>query len=263
MFSRYLESAQHVYAHIYANMHTSYSSHLTMDEIQQLLSTYGPQLDLAYHLLLYAPFIASPFKHFFTTKRAKAAGTPYPPLLGHIVCSLVEVARFQYRQLTAWSRTTLIPTELDLALCIINLVCTFGIARRAPRGDARFMRPLFQAMALIRFIATAAGYASADPTWYHASVKSLNGFVWSRVLIDFFFAEKIFGEGYSVAYTAGMFFGLSLSTMEGRYPFSGLLGVPVMLGIMLGLMLFERSMSERITPKYVPGLLLGLDDTSG
>ena len=58
-------------------------------------------------------------------------------------------------------------------------------------------------------------------------------------------------DGYHELYTISVFFGGMLGVWEGRFPWDGILGVPLALVFHMGLVLMERFTSSVIAPESV------------
>jgi hypothetical protein len=215
------------------------------DRLHFFLAANSRQLDFAWHLLIYVPFLLAKTttRHFQSSKAAKLGKLPYLPLLAHIGISFVLVWYYQYLAVT--SAEPPLPGKLFAAAGMFNGLVSWRLCRPLTQGNPRLSRGAFQAFAIQLFIAGAMAWRSADPFWYHAVAKAHNGFSYVRLVLA---AGRLFKmwSSYNEAYTIAVFLGGLLGVMEANV---GLYGVPLTLVLMLALAFVERSISNMITPK--------------
>jgi hypothetical protein len=223
---------------------------LSQDSIQTFIISHKPHLDLAWHLFIYLPLILRPLfiRHFTSPKHAKYAKLPYIPLLGHILLGLIIVFRYQF--LVTLSPSPPQPSSIDAALGITNALLAWRLCKYEARGNPRIARVGFQVMALMVLFPAIMCYITPNLQWYHAMAKIHNAFVYVRWLINGGSAIGIF-DGYHELYTISVFFGGILGVWEGRYPWDGILGIPLALGFHVLLVVLERWISSLITPELV------------
>lgn len=101
------------------------------------------------------------------------------PLLLHVISGSCEVAFYHLRLLAG----PVTPTRLDVLLCLVQSLTNLILAKPLRRGRPRMTRPCYQAGAVIRPAITLAAYALGNPNLHRSSIKILNGFVYTRVLI--------------------------------------------------------------------------------
>jgi hypothetical protein len=229
---------------------TTSLQNLSQDSIQTFIISHKPHLDLAWHLFIYLPLILRPTftRHFTSPKHAKYAKLPYIPLLTHILLGLIIVFRYQF--LATISSSPPQPSTIDAALGITNALLAWRLCKYEARGNPRIARVGFQVMALMILFPALRCYFTLSPVWYHSMVKMHNAFVYVRWLIHGGSAIGIF-DGYHELYTISVFFGGILGVWEGRYPWDGILGVPLALVFHVLLVVIERWISSLITPESV------------
>ncbi|KUJ21587.1 uncharacterized protein LY89DRAFT_729102 [Mollisia scopiformis] len=241
-----------------------------MDSIANFVVTHKPQLDFAWHLFIYLPLILRPsfFKYFTSSKPAKYAQLPHIPLVVHMILGLAIVGRYQVRALVS-SPSAPKPESLDIALGVMNAVISWRLCKYESKGNPRIVRTGFQVMALMVLFPAYMCYMTASPVWYHSMVKMHNAFIYVRWLIMGGSMAGIW-SGFHELYTISVFFGGILGVWEGRYPWDGVLGVPLALVLHVALVVVERYNSSLITPETYKSpssnpflglmLLLGLVD---
>lgn len=168
------------------------------------------------------------------------------PLLLHILAGLFEVLR--YHLLAALHPSTpLTPTTLDLIACTLQSLTSLYLAKTLIRGSIS-TRPAYQAGALMRVALGVAAWASGDADLHRASVKIVNGFAYTRVVIA---AQMVLGlDGWRAGrevYANGVFVGGLLAVWE-----AGVLGVgvPVYVGLVGVGMALNRGVSG-LCERYV------------
>jgi len=105
-------------------------------------------------------------------------------------------------------------------------------------------------MGLMVLLPAVVCYMTGSSVWYRSLAKMHNAFVYVRWQIIIGPALGIF-DGYHELYTITVFFGGILGAWEGRYPWDGILGVPLALVLHVGLVVLERFASSVITHKSV------------
>jgi hypothetical protein len=221
-----------------------------MYAIEELVISNKPRLDLAWHLFIYVPLVLRPqfMRHFTSSKYAKYGKLPYIPLLLHIILGVVVVFRYQFKALASGEPP--VPDVLDVAIGITNAIVSWRLCKYESRGNPRIARVGFQVMGLMVLFPAIMCYKTASPVWYNALAKMHNAFVYVRWLLIIGPALGIF-DGYHELYTISVFFGGMLGVWEGRFPWDGILGVPLALVFHMGLVVMERFTSSVITPESV------------
>jgi hypothetical protein len=220
-----------------------------MDSIQEFVISNKAQVDLAWQLFIFLPLILRPeygAKHFTSTKYARISKLPYIPLIVHILSSIILIFRYQYRAVTSVSPPQ--PETLDIVLGVTNALVSWRLSKYASRGNPRLARVGFQVMSLMVFFPALMCYLdkNASPVWYHAMVKMHNAFIYVRWMLDYGSKLGIWSGAYE-NYTISVFFGGILAVWEGRFPWDGILGVPVALAFHVVLFVVERFTSSLIT----------------
>jgi len=208
------------------------------------------QLDLAWNLLIYTPLILRPrfLRHFTSSKYARYGNLPYIPLMVHILLGIIIVFRYQFRAVSSPDPPQ--PETFDIAMGITNAILSWRLCKYEARGNPHFARLGFQVYAVIILFAALMCYKTASPVWYHALAKTHNGFIYVRWISIGGAVVEIF-DGAHEAYTISIFFGGMLGVMEGRFPWDGILGAPLVLVLQVALVIVERWISSQITPKLI------------
>jgi hypothetical protein len=93
-------------------------------------------------------------------------------------------------------------------------------------------------------------YKTSSPVWYHSLAKTHNAFIYVRWISLGGPVVGIF-DGIRELYTISVFFGGIVGIWEGRFPWDGVLGVPLALVLQVVLVIVERWTSSLITPKLI------------
>lgn len=101
------------------------------------------------------------------------------PLVLHIASGLWEVSSYHLQALAE----PVLPARRDVLLCLIQSSTTLILAKPLRRGHARMTRPCYQAGAVLRPVITCIAYIAGSSDLHRSSVKILNGFVYTRILI--------------------------------------------------------------------------------
>lgn len=165
-----------------------------------------------------------------------------------MLLGLTIIFRYQYRAITSGIPPA--PENFDVLLGITNALVSWRLCKYEARGNPRLVRVGFQVMALMVFFPAVMCYQTADPVWYHALVKMHNAFIYVRWLIIGGTVISLFSSFHEL-YTISVFFGGILGVWEGKFPWDGVLGVPLALVLHVALVVVERYMSSFITPKLV------------
>ncbi|CZR65730.1 uncharacterized protein PAC_15630 [Phialocephala subalpina] len=221
-----------------------------MDSIQAFVASNKAQVDLAWHLFIYAPLVLRPqfVRHFTSSKRAGYYKLPYIPLLVHIFLGVIIVGRYQFKAVSSTKPPQ--ADALDIAMGVTNAIISWRLCKYESRGNPRIARVGFQVMGLMLLFPALMCYRAANPVWYHALAKMHNAFVYVRWLIDVGGGLGIF-DGFHELYTISVFFGGILGAWEGRFPWDGILGVPLALVFHIALVVVERFISSQITPELI------------
>ena len=221
-----------------------------MDSIQEFVISNKAQVDLAWHLFIYSPLVLRRdfLRHFTSSKYATNHKWPYIPLLVHIVLGIFIVSRYQFRSLTSVEPPR--PESLDVAIGVTNAILSWRLCKYEARGNPRIARTAFQVMALMVLFPSLMCYRTASPVWYHAMAKMHNAFIYVRWLI---LGGNVIGvySGFRELYNISVFFGCMLAVWDGRFPWDGILGVPLAVLFHVVLVIVERWTSSLITPELV------------
>jgi hypothetical protein len=212
---------------------------LNMDSIEEFIVSNKAKVDLVWHFFIYAPLILRPqfLQHFTSSKAVKYSKLPYIPLLVHIILGVVIVGRYQFRAVSS-----------DVATGVTNVIVSWRLSKYEGRGNPRLVRVGFQIMALMVLFPTLMCYRTASPIWYHSLAKMHNAFIYVRWLM--MVGPKIdLYDGFHELYTISVFFGGILGIWEARFPWDGILGVPLALVLHVVLVIVERWTSSLITPE--------------
>lgn len=217
-----------------------------MDSIHELVISNKAQVDLAWHLFIYTPLILHPqfVRHFTSSKFAGYSKLPYTPLLTHIFLGIFIAFRYQFKAVSSAEPPR--PESLDIAIGVTNAIISWRLCKYEHRGNPRIARAAFQVMALMLLFTALMCYRTASPVWYHSMAKMHNSFVYVRWLILVGNAIGIY-KGFHELYTISIFFGSMLGVWEGRFPWDGILGVPLALVFHVVLVMIERFTSSLIT----------------
>lgn len=175
--------------------------------------------ELALATLLYAIIM---FFHTRKTapKHAKTFHRPSSvPLTIHILVGLFEI--FKYHILAC--RRTVVPDLIDVSACILQVSTNLYLTKSLVRGDL-VTRPAYQSVGAIRLFVGPTAWLLSDAHLHRASVKLVNGFAYTRVVITL---EVLLGlndlkSGASI-YSHGVFLGGLLSVWEADM----FLGIPI------------------------------------
>jgi hypothetical protein len=165
-----------------------------------------------------------------------------------MVLGLAIIFRHQFR--AAISGVAPVPEIFDVILGITNSLISWRLCKYEARGNPKLVRVGFQVMAIMVFFPAIMCHYTASPVWYHAMVKMHNAFVYVRWLIMVGGGIGLFSSFHEL-YTISVFFGGILGVWEGRFPWDGVLGVPLALVLHVLLVVGERYMSSLVTPKLV------------
>ena len=223
---------------------------LSTNSIEVFVTSNIAQFDLSWHFLIYTPLILRPrfLRHFTSSKFARYGNLPYIPLLAHIFLGIVIVFRYQFRAVSSPEPPR--PENLDIAMGVTNAILSWRLCKYEHRGNPRLARVGFQVFALMLLFSALMCYKTSSPVWYHALAKTHNGFIYVRWLL---LGGPVIGlfDGYHELYTISVFFGGILGVWEGRFPWDGILGVPLALVLQVALVIIERWTSSLITPKLI------------
>jgi hypothetical protein len=218
--------------------------------IEAFVTSNKAQVDLAWHLFIYTPLILRPgfLRHFTSSKYARYGNLPYVPLLLHIFLGVIITFRYQFRAMSSPNPPR--PEALDIAMGVTNAILSWRLCKYESRGNPRLVRVGFQAMGLMILFPALMCYKTASPVWYHSLAKMHNSFIYVRWLIHVGPAVGLF-DSFHELYTISVFLGGILGVWEGRFPWDGILGVPLGLVLHVMLVIIERRISSLITPKLI------------
>lgn len=197
-------------------------------------------MELALHVIAYAFVLASHSRrtipHYTATFRKPSPA----PLAVHIIAGLFEIFRYHTRALNG----PVIPDRLDYLTCLLQSVTNLILAKTLLRGDYT-TRPTYQVAGIIRPILGAVALSTGSAELHRASVKLVNGFMYTRLVI---FVEKALYidrlSSNSVLYARGVFIGAILSVCDAGLP----AGVPIYI-IWIGLVTSMNHLTSRMATR--------------
>lgn len=212
-----------------------------LDLANRKMANYRPELEFAWVILSYSPFLLSTFS-YTSPKVARARVYPYLPLVVHIFTALMIVLRYHARfaALRVWPR----PDAVDLALFASFSLSSFVVeAYRSSRSLAT-IRSGFQAAILLQAVVFGASWArGGDPALFRAAVKLFNWFGSFRAVFQFLHRidprlapVKSFAARYEVTMLASGPF----AAWEAGVP----AGVPIFFGLITAFMVLNRKVAE-------------------
>jgi len=210
-------------------------------EIWQQLSQWSLQLELLYTVFMYTPYVLRTRRYFASSKPAQIANLPYIPLLVHLISGVIDLTRYYLKAFNIIGST---PDALDLALCFAHAISSCQMARRVTKGNTYIPRNCFQATGIQRALATSIAYCTGEWSWYFASIKLHNNFIWVRWLIPAIRNLGVTGsKEYGPIYMAGVFIACPICLWEGGYP----LGISMFCVLMAVLPLLEQWAARQYT----------------
>jgi hypothetical protein len=174
----------------------------------------------------------------------------------HAVAGLTEVFRYHLR--AAFFPVPIIPDSLDVALCLTQSATNLALAKTLLRGDPSVTRPSYQAGAVLRPALGIAAFVWRDPWLHRASVKVVNGFLYTRLGIWACSATGLWDGAYAKVYALSVYVGAVLAVMEG----GGVWAVYGYNALVLGVFVFNRGVSRMVVERYVCFLPPRFDATS-
>lgn len=168
--------------------------------------------------------------------RAKFRKRTSLPLQIHIMAGSFEILR--YHILTTLGQAT--PDVFDLVACLLQSYTNLVLAKTLIRGE-KTTRPSYQVAGFLRPIIGVVAFVSGSPDYHCASVKLVNAFIFTRMIIFVARALRL-GKIHSqpTIYAYAVFLGGVLSVYE-----SGLSGgVPAYIGLVAMLTALNQYVSE-------------------
>ncbi len=169
---------------------------------------------------------------------------PYPLLIAHLCLAVFIVGRYQF--LAASSGQAPKPQLLDLALGTTNAVVSWRLCKYITTGNIHLARVTFQVLAVQILLASAMAYRYESPEWFHTLAKMHNGFVYARWILHLGPRLGILNS-HGETYTMAIFTGSILGVIEAKFPWAGIPGVPLLMGLLLLLNVFEKWTSSQAT----------------
>lgn len=166
--------------------------------------------DLLYHILGYGAAFTFHTRHALPIYLNTFAKPNRIPLLLHISAGFIEVFKYQILAM----RGTVFPDTWDLILCLYHSLSSIYMTKTLRRGNIG-TRPAYQVVALWRLCLSTAAWAKHDPHLHWASVRIINSFVYTRVIIYLAYKAR-FDRRFSGGdlYAAGVFFAGLISIWE-------------------------------------------------
>jgi hypothetical protein len=133
------------------------------------------------------------------------------PLVIHMAAGTFELLRYNYF-LTQTS------DAFDLVACLLQASTNPILVKTLVRGNAT-TRPTYQVAGLMRPLLGLYAFFSASPTMHRASVKLVNSFVYTRLII--YFATQVrLNRRYwwSIIYADAVFYGAVIAVYESELP---------------------------------------------
>ncbi|KAH6868986.1 hypothetical protein B0T10DRAFT_419069 [Thelonectria olida] len=196
-------------------------------------------MELPPHFLLFSIYLGILVYHTRHTApiyRSKFKRSSSLPLLLHASAGIFEVAKYHI----AGAHGPIVPDFFDLVACLIQSATNLILSKTLVRGD-KTTRPSYQAGGLVRPFLSAAAFLAHDPFLHQASVKLLNAFVYTRILI--FLGKRLRLNkvySYSTIYAHGVFLGALMAFYESKLPG----GVPLYIAAVAVITALNRYTSE-------------------
>lgn len=216
-----------------------------LDVANRKMSSYGPELEFAWAILIISPFLVNPWTFKYTSpKVARARNYPHLPLLVHIFTSVMIVLRYHAR--FAALRVRPRPDSVDLVLFSVFILSSFVVEAHRSAKQVPTVRSGFQAGILIQAMAFAASWAKGgDPALFRAAVKYFNWFgsfrTTSALLGSGSIDPRLAGmKNFALRYEVVMLVSGSFAVWEAGVP----AGVPMFFGVAAALMILERAVAD-------------------
>ncbi|KAJ2901987.1 hypothetical protein MKZ38_001128 [Zalerion maritima] len=201
-----------------------------------IIDTCGPSIDLFFHLAVYTFLIFS--RSSKTTLRySRNFHKPSSwPLAVHVLAGLFEIVRYHTKAVQG----PVLADSLDILACLLQSGTNVYLAKFLLRGDKLLTRPAYQAGGLLRPFVSFLAYAYRSPSLHRSSVKIVDGFVYTRLVI---WVSHRLGLHHSFSgpgvYSYGVFLGALLGIS-----YSGLChGVPIYLSAMAAILVVSRKVT--------------------
>lgn len=143
----------------------------------------------------------------------------------HILTGLSEAFKYRVKEALQGHSDTL-PDIADVLSCLVWSWTSFQLVRTLRRGDPRTTRPPYQAAACLRPAIAVVSYLWEIPSLHRVSIKSLDSFLWARLVIFFFsYTPYISSFRPSTIYAFSIPLASTLSVHESRVPGASLVFV--------------------------------------
>lgn len=159
------------------------------------------------------------------------------PLVLHIASGIWEVSSYHVRALAG----PVLPTRYDVFLCLLQSSTTLILAKPLRRGHTRMTRPCYQAGAILRPVITCIAYIEGSSDLHRSSVKILNGFVYTRILIWLLRRLQLV-PSYRDMYNIGVFGAALMAISESSVKY----GPHVYIGMVMLVALFNQRVSASV-----------------
>lgn len=136
----------------------------------------------------------------------------------HIITSLSEAFKYRVKGVRQGHSNTL-PDIYDVLSCLIWSWTSFELVKTLRRGDPRTTRPPYQVAACLRPTIAVISYLWGISSLHKVSIRSLDSFLWARLIIYFFsYAPYISSFRSSTIYAISIPLASALSVHESRVP---------------------------------------------
>ncbi|CZT10016.1 uncharacterized protein RAG0_14638 [Rhynchosporium agropyri] len=211
--------------------------------ISGFLKSNSPELEFAFRLALFAPFLGKTFR-LVRPKQTRIRKFPYLPLVIHILCAPAQFLRYYGSYIQ--TRNLPVPDRLDLLFSgLFSLTSFILICMRAQR-HSNITRTVFQTTITQHGVPFILGYYWGDARLFGLSVRFMSLFSWFRVVhrvLPRLLPVRFKGPGkYVVTYDAAIVVGTFISLWEVGYP----AGAGIFAGSVACLMWLERLLALRV-----------------
>ncbi|CAG8951330.1 hypothetical protein HYFRA_00008080 [Hymenoscyphus fraxineus] len=99
----------------------------------------------------------------------------------HIVAGILEISLWYFFTLVKGQRPT--AGTFEFMLCLTQSITSLILVKHLARGYPILTRPSYQSGSVCRLIAAGIALYSQSPDWHESATKSVNAFVYTRLLI--------------------------------------------------------------------------------
>lgn len=104
----------------------------------------------------------------------------------HIISGLSEIIRWYFLTLfSPTGDTRPSATPIDFLLCMAQSITSLILVKHLARGFPIMTRPSYQAGSVSRMLLAGVALWNGSPDWQESSVKSVNAFIYTRLLIKY------------------------------------------------------------------------------